>query len=71
MKVRASAGSSSLRRRARLEAFKKIAREQVELLKQEMEDNSGAASKREQSERSEALRGHGWMVAGCKLANAG
>jgi transposase len=51
MKVRASAGSSSFRRRARLEAFKKIAREQVEILNQELEDNSGAASKREQSAR--------------------
>jgi len=51
MKVRASAGSSSFRRRARLEEFKKIAREQVEILNQEMEDNSGAASKREQSAR--------------------
>jgi hypothetical protein len=51
MKVRASAGSSSFRRRARLEAFKKIAREQVEILNQEIEDNSGAASKREQSAR--------------------
>jgi len=51
MKVRASAGGSSFRRRARLEEFKKIAREQVEFLNQEMEDNSGAASKREQSAR--------------------
>jgi transposase len=51
MNVRASAGSASFRRRARLEAFKKIAREQVEILNQEIEDNSGAASKREQSAR--------------------
>src|SRR5258705_5413245 len=51
MKVRASAGASSFRRRARLESFKKIAREQVEILTKEIEDNSGAASKREQSAR--------------------
>lgn len=51
MKVRASAGASSFRRRARLEAFKKIAREQIEILNQEIEDNTGAASKREQSAR--------------------
>jgi transposase len=51
MKVRASAGGSSFRRRGRLEAFKKIAREQIEGLAQEIEDNSGAASKREQSAR--------------------
>lgn len=51
MKVRASAGASSFRRRARLEAFKKIAREQIEILAKEIEDNSGAASKREQSAR--------------------
>jgi transposase len=51
MKVRASAGGSSFRRRARLEAFKKIAREQIEILNQEIEDNTGAASKREQSAR--------------------
>ena len=51
MKVRASAGGASFRRRDRLEAFKKIAREQIERLAQEIEDNSGAASKREQSAR--------------------
>ena len=51
MKVRASAGASSFRRRARLEGFKKIAREQIEILAREIEDNSGAANKREQSAR--------------------
>lgn len=51
MKVRASAGASSFRRRARLESFKKIAREQIEILSKEIEDNSGAASKRERSAR--------------------
>jgi transposase len=51
MKVRASAGASSFRRRARLEAFQKMAREQIEILAKEIEDKSGAASKREQSAR--------------------
>ena len=51
MKVRASAGASSFRRRARLEAFKKIAREQIEILTKEIEDHSGAGSKREQRAR--------------------
>jgi transposase len=54
MKVRASAGGSSFRRRARLKEFQKVAREQVELLAKEIEDDSGAASKREKSARKRA-----------------
>jgi transposase len=54
MKVRASAGASSFRRRARLKEFKRLAREQVELLTKEIEDTTGAASKREQSARKRA-----------------
>jgi transposase len=54
MKVRASAGTSSFRRRARLKEFKKLAQQQVELLTKEIEDNTGAASKREQSARKRA-----------------
>ena len=54
MKVRASAGGSSFRRRARLMELQKIAREQVEILTKEIEDDSGAASKREQSARKRA-----------------
>lgn len=54
MKVRASAGASSFRRRARLEEFQKMAREQIEILTKEIEDNTGAASKREQSARKRA-----------------
>jgi len=54
MKVRASAGGSSFRRRARLMEFQKIAREQIEILTQEIEDDSGAASKRERSARKRA-----------------
>ena len=54
MKVRASAGASSFRRRARLKEFQKMAREQIEILTKEIEDNTGAASKREQSARKRA-----------------
>jgi transposase len=54
MKVRASAGASSFRRRARLKEFKKLAREQIEILTKEIEDHTGAASKREQSARKRA-----------------
>lgn len=54
MKVRASAGASSFRRRARLKELQKIAREQVELLTKEIEDDSGAASKRQKSARKRA-----------------
>lgn len=55
MKVRASAGASSFRRRARLKEFQKMAREQIEILTKEIEDNTGAASKREQSARKRAV----------------
>lgn len=51
MKVRAGAGQSSFRRRARLKEFKKLAREQIEKLTKEMEEDTGAASKREKSAR--------------------
>lgn len=54
MKVRASAGTSSFRRRARLEELQRIAREQIEILTRELEDDSGAASKRAQSARKRA-----------------
>lgn len=54
MKVRASAGTSSFRRRARLEKFQEMAREQIEILTRELEDDSGAASKREQGARKRA-----------------
>jgi transposase len=54
MKVRAWAGGSSFRRRGRLEEFRKMAREQIEILTKEIEDDTGAASKREQSARKRA-----------------
>ena len=54
MKVRASAGGSSFRRRARLKEFQRLAQEQIEILTKEIEDNAGVASKREQSARKRA-----------------
>jgi transposase len=54
MKVRASAGSSSFRRRARLKELRKLAKEQVETLRKEIDDDSGAASRREQGARKRA-----------------
>src|SRR5437762_4776373 len=54
MKVRASAGSASFRRRARLKEFKKMAREQVEALVKEIEGDSAAGNKREKSARKRA-----------------
>jgi transposase len=56
MKVRASAGASSFRTRGRLEELKKIAREQVETLAREIEDDPGAATQREQSARKRAAK---------------
>lgn len=54
MKVRASAGASSFRTRKRLEQLQKMAQEQVETLAKEMDDDPGAASKREQGARKKA-----------------
>lgn len=54
MKVRASAGGSSFRRRERLEGLRKIAREQVEKLTQEIEDDAGAGNRRQQTARKRA-----------------
>lgn len=56
MKVRASAGASSFRTRKRLKELKKIAREQVESLAKEIEDDPGAGSQREQSARKRAAQ---------------
>jgi transposase len=57
MKVRASAGASSFRSKGRLRQLEKIAREQVEELAREIEDDPGAASKRQQSARQRAAEG--------------
>jgi len=54
MKVRASAGASSFRTRAGLSKLQKIAREQVQILAKEIEDDPGAAAKREDAARKRA-----------------
>jgi transposase len=51
MKVRASAGASSFRTRGKLE---QLARQQVETLAGEIDDQSGASDKREQRARTDA-----------------
>jgi transposase len=51
MKVRAAAGAASFRTRSKLE---QLARQQVETLAREIEDESGASDKREQRARSDA-----------------
>ena len=54
MKVRASAGASSFRTRAGLDKLQRIAREQVEALAREIEDDPGAAGKRESAAKKRA-----------------
>jgi transposase len=54
MKVRASAGASSFRTRAGLNKLQTIAREQVERLVKEIEDDPGVAAKREDAARKKA-----------------
>lgn len=55
-KVCASAGSASFRRRPSLEKCQKAAQQQVELLRQELEQNPGAASERQKAARERAGR---------------
>ena len=54
MKVRASAGASSFRTRAGLDKLQKIAREQVDTLAKEIEDDPGAAAKRQDAAKKRA-----------------
>jgi transposase len=56
MKVRASAGKSSFRRAGRLGEFEAQAREQVDALKRGVDEDPGAASRREQAARARAAR---------------
>jgi transposase len=56
MRVRANAGKSSFRRAATLEECLAEAREHVEQLRREVEDDPGAASRREQAARQRAAR---------------
>jgi transposase len=54
MKVRASAGASSFRRRQSLDRCYEEAKEQVRKLKRELEEDAGASSRREQAARERA-----------------
>jgi transposase len=54
MRVRASAGKASFRRRSRLEGFLEDAREQVEALKQQPEESSEDSTRRQRAARERA-----------------
>jgi len=56
MRVRASAGSSSFRRGKTLERLETEARQQVDALRKELQDDPGAATKRQQAARERAHR---------------
>jgi transposase len=56
VRVRASAGSNSFRRRKRLEQYLSMAKQQVRRLRQELEEDPGATSKRQQAARQRAAR---------------
>jgi transposase len=56
MKVRASAGAASFRRRESLEEHLALAEEQVQSLKAELESDSDAANKRQRAARERAAR---------------
>jgi transposase len=56
MRVRASAGTKSFRRKRTLERLQDEARQQVDALRKELQDDPAAASKRQKSARERALR---------------
>jgi transposase len=56
MRVRASAGAASFRREARLEQYHQEAREQVERLKQQIDADPGAATRRQRAARARVAR---------------
>lgn len=56
MRVRASAGASSFRRRGTLERHLDEAREQVETLKRQVNDDPGALNRKQQAARERAVR---------------
>lgn len=56
MRVRANAGSSSYRRRSRLEQCLEEARKQVEALKQQADESSEEVTRRQQAARARAAR---------------
>jgi transposase len=63
MRVRASAGAASFRRRATLEDCQAQAREQVETLRQELESDPAAGTRRQQVARQRAARERSARVA--------
>ena len=63
MRVRAGAGASSFRRRASLEECQSQAREQVESLRQELEEDPAASNRRRQAARERAARERSERVA--------
>jgi len=56
MRVRANAGAASFRRRPTLEECQSEARQEVESLRQELEEDPGACSRRQQAARQRAAR---------------
>jgi len=56
MKVRASAGASSFRRRKTLEEHYAQAQEQVKILQQQLQDDPGAGNRRQQAARQRTAR---------------
>ena len=65
VRVRASAGSGSFRRRKRLRAFMELAEEQVSRLRQELEEDPAASSRRQsRSERDTGASGARAAAAG-------
>jgi len=56
MRVRANAGAASFRRRKSLEECRSQAQEQVESLRQELEEDPGASNRRQQAARQRAAR---------------
>jgi len=56
MRVRASAGTSSFRRRQTLERLEEEARQQVEALQKELQDDPAAATQRQRAARERARR---------------
>jgi len=63
MRVRASAGAASFRRRATLEDCQAQAREQVETLRQEVQGDPAAGTRRQQAARARAARERSARVA--------
>ena len=68
VRVRASAGKSSFRRRSTLERHLADARAQVERLRQEIEADAGSASRREQAARERIARERAERVAAALAA---